>query len=63
MIKFGRVYLKRVDEEDLEWLMHERNEPELRRFFRQPNPLNYREQKDWFDSFVGLAYVVVEDNI
>lgn len=62
MLKFGTIFLRPVDGHDLMWLVEQRNDPELRRYFRQAVPLSIEDQVDWFKTFDGKAYVSCELN-
>ena len=42
--------LRAIENHDLEQLLEWRNEPKLRRYFREYRELNYEHQKKWFES-------------
>jgi len=44
---------------DLEWVRFQRNRPECRKWFRQPNLLTENEQAEWFHDNEMQSYVVV----
>lgn len=50
MIKGKYVYLRAIEESDLSQLMNWRNNPELRKFFRETDEINMQNQRKWFDS-------------
>ena len=41
--------LRAIEESDLEQLLAWRNDPRMRRFFREYRELNMTQQKSWFD--------------
>jgi hypothetical protein len=47
---------------DLEWVRKERNRPECRAWFRQPELITQQAQEKWFDTTSMLSFVVVENN-
>jgi len=50
MIKGEYVYLRAIEESDLPQLMKWRNDPQLRKFFRETDEINMQNQRKWFDS-------------
>ncbi len=53
MIKGSCVGLRAIEENDLRQLLKWRNEPKLRRFFREYRELNYTQQLEWFNKTVN----------
>lgn len=49
MIKGTTVGLRAIEEKDLAQLMHWRNNPELRRFFRETQEISTQQQQKWFE--------------
>lgn len=49
MITRDYTYLRAVEKEDLPLLMEWRNQPELRKFFREINEINSISQNKWFE--------------
>ena len=45
--------LRAIEESDLEQLLAWRNDPRMRRFFREYRELNMTQQKSWFDARVN----------
>ncbi|HBH90098.1 MULTISPECIES: GNAT family protein [Ponticaulis] len=45
--------LRAIEESDLEQLLAWRNDPRMRRFFREYRELNMTQQKSWFDAKVN----------
>lgn len=45
--------LRAIEENDLEQLLAWRNDPRMRRFFREYRELNMTQQKSWFDAKVN----------
>ncbi|MDF1680876.1 GNAT family protein [Ponticaulis sp.] len=45
--------LRAIEESDLEQLLAWRNDPRMRRFFREYRELNMSQQKSWFDAKVN----------
>lgn len=43
---------------DLEWVRMERNRPECRKWFRQPNYLTVEQQQKWFKETDMLSFVI-----
>jgi len=54
MIKGQLVGLRAIERADLAQLMQWRNEPNLRKFFRETNELNSSNQAKWFDSIINI---------
>ena len=52
MIKGEKIKLARVERKDLKQLMNWRNNPELRKHFREYRELNMSEQKKWYEEKV-----------
>ena len=52
MISGEKVYLKAVEQEDLEQLKEWRNLPDFRKHFREYRELNSAMQLKWYESFV-----------
>lgn len=42
---------------DLEWVRYQRNRPECRKWFRQPNLITEEEQIDWFHTTDMKSYI------
>jgi RimJ/RimL family protein N-acetyltransferase len=62
--------LRAIEKDDLEQLLTWRNDPELRRYFREYRELNYQQQMNWFDKKVNndastsmFAIVDLNDNL
>jgi len=53
MIKGTFVGLRAIEEVDLHQLLLWRNDPSLRRFFREYRELNFTQQLEWFDKKVN----------
>jgi RimJ/RimL family protein N-acetyltransferase len=53
MLKGQYTALRAIEKEDLPDLLAWRNEPKLRRYFREYRELNFQQQMDWFDSKVN----------
>ena len=53
MIKGRIVGLRAIEQDDLPQLLEWRNEPSLRRYFREYRELNSRQQLDWFENRVN----------
>jgi len=49
MIKDENIGLRAIEESDLVQLMEWRNQPNLRKFFRETDEINLLKQKKWFD--------------
>jgi len=49
MISREYTYLRAIEKEDLPQLMKWRNNPELRKFFRETNEINSLNQNKWFE--------------
>lgn len=52
MLKGNHVGLRAIEKEDLPQLMRWRNDPELRKFFRETNEINSTNQQKWFESVI-----------
>lgn len=52
MIPGEKVYLKAIEQEDLDSLMNWRNIPEFRKHFRESREINSDMQKKWFETTV-----------
>ena len=52
MIKVKKVNLCAVEKKDLRQLMHWRNNPDFRRYFREYRELNMQQQKNWYEEKV-----------
>lgn len=50
MIQGNYVYLRAIEKTDLPQLMNWRNNPELRKFFRETDEINTENQLKWFES-------------
>jgi RimJ/RimL family protein N-acetyltransferase len=50
MIKGKHVAIRAIEKKDLFQLMNWRNNPELRKFFREVNEINTMNQEKWFES-------------
>lgn len=53
MLSGQTVNLRAIDESDLLQLLAWRNDPKLRRYFREYRELNCSQQKKWFDHMVN----------
>lgn len=53
MLKGKYVGLRAIEEADLPTLLSWRNDPSLRKYFREYRELNSTQQKDWFNSKVN----------
>jgi len=53
MIKGQHTALRAIEREDLLHLLSWRNEPDLRKYFREYRELNYQQQMNWFESKVN----------
>jgi RimJ/RimL family protein N-acetyltransferase len=53
MLSGGDVGLRAIEAEDLPQLLAWRNDPRLRRFFREYRELNLAQQRQWFDTKVN----------
>ena len=53
MIKGKHTALRAIEREDLLHLLSWRNEPDLRKYFREYRELNYQQQMSWFESKVN----------
>lgn len=53
MLTGSHVGLRAIEESDLPTLMAWRNQPELRRYFREYRELNSSQQHQWFDTKVN----------
>jgi hypothetical protein len=53
MLKGNHTVLRAVEKDDLLQLLHWRNNPELRRYFREYRELNYQQQLNWFNDKVN----------
>jgi len=53
MIKGSYVGLRAIEDSDLSQLLIWRNDPNLRRFFREYRELNSTQQLDWFNNIVN----------
>lgn len=49
MINGQNVALRAIEEKDLVQLMHWRNNPKLRKYFRETDEINITNQKKWFE--------------
>jgi RimJ/RimL family protein N-acetyltransferase len=54
--------LRPLEEKDLEWVARERNNPEIRKWFRQPDLLSNLHQSLWFSTTDMKSYVAVDDD-
>lgn len=52
MLKGQKVGLRAIESDDLKQLLHWRNKPNYRRFFREYRELNSSNQQGWFDNKV-----------
>ncbi len=52
MLKGNHVGLRAIEKEDLPKLMQWRNNPELRKFFRETNEINSINQQKWYESII-----------
>lgn len=48
-------------EQDLEWVRRERNRPECRMWFRQPELLSEKQQSLWFSTTDMKSFAVIDD--
>ena len=66
MIKGQHTGLRAIEREDLPHLLSWRNEPDLRKYFREYRELNYQQQMNWFESKVindiGTRMFAIVDN-
>lgn len=53
MIKGKHVGLRAIEKNDLTQLMKWRNNPELRKFFRETDEINSTNQEKWFESVIA----------
>jgi RimJ/RimL family protein N-acetyltransferase len=53
MIKGKHTALRAIEREDLLHLLSWRNEPDLRKYFREYRELNYQQQMSWFENKVN----------
>jgi RimJ/RimL family protein N-acetyltransferase len=53
MLKGKHVGLRALEREDLPQLMMWRNQPELRKYFREVNEINSSNQLKWFESVIA----------
>lgn len=53
MINGKHIGLRALEKEDLPQLMQWRNNPELRKFFRETDELNSTNQEKWFESVIA----------
>jgi len=54
--------LRPIEHKDLDWIRKERNRPECRDYFRQPEFLTQRQQEEWFNTTDMRSYVILEDH-
>ena len=52
MIKGHHTALRAIEKDDLPTLLAWRNDPELRRYFREYRELNFQQQMNWFENKV-----------
>lgn len=50
MIIGNKVILEEIDEENIEWMRQRRNNPELRKFFREYRDITKSQQLKWYNS-------------
>lgn len=50
MLIGDRIILDAIDPEDIEWMRQQRNDPELRRYFREWKDISRDQQADWYRS-------------
>ena len=53
MLKGRYTALRAIEKEDLSYLLAWRNEPKLRRYFREYRELNFEQQMHWFEHIVN----------
>jgi len=53
MIKGQHTTLRAIEREDLPHLLSWRNDPDLRRYFREYRELNFQQQLNWFENKVN----------
>jgi RimJ/RimL family protein N-acetyltransferase len=51
-----------MKETDLKWVAEERNDPEVRKWFRQSELLSIEQQSLWFNTTDMRSYVAVDDD-
>ena len=54
--------LRPMEEKDLEWVARERNRPECRQWFRQPEFLSIKDQIKWFNSTDMKSYIALDED-
>ncbi len=47
------IELRTIEEEDIEWMRDNINDPEIRKYTSMKYPLNYEQEKDWFENSVS----------
>lgn len=50
MLKGEKVYLCEIDSDNIEWMRNQRNNPEMRKYFREWKDITKDQQKAWYES-------------
>ena len=47
------IELRTIEEEDIEWMRENINDPDIRRYTTMRYPINYEQEKEWFEKRVS----------
>jgi hypothetical protein len=68
MLRGEKVYLKEIDPCNIEWMRQQRNDPELRKYFREWKDIGKDQQEKWYkergnNSHSGHVYFEIHENL